>query len=250
MTRSRDWVVAGACAVIAFSIPFLIITALAERHPEIRLVQTGDGISALIVDGRARVLVVNSNDRTHTRAALGRLARPWEPDFSTVISTAEDDAAPGLWEALEYPALRRVVIAGLPGSDPVWSWIETEARKREIEVHFAGEPISLSSENLQIEVQPGTTPEMAYVSVTQGNVVVLVGLGALPPQIPAQTLVTHYGPGDIEQYPLTVMPASTASSLTPGTVLMGENSVVTLVLEEEQLRVRGGRYIPADAAVN
>ncbi|MEX1158369.1 MAG: hypothetical protein WEC79_05505, partial [Thermomicrobiales bacterium] len=138
--RRHEWLLAGVAALLAFVVPMSVVGWLADPDPELRVLETSGRLSTLIVDGDARILVINTGDREAAGAFLGRIAQPWEGRPETVVAPADDDAAIGLWEALQRLEPASVVVAGIPGADPLWAAIDAECARRRIDLRVSTFP--------------------------------------------------------------------------------------------------------------
>ena len=242
-----SWLVGALVGLLVFLAPLTILEAVAEDPPEIRFTPTGDRFSALVASGDQSILVINSNRADEATSALGRLRRPWEPRPQTIVAPSADDAAAGVLQAAALLTPERVIIAGLPGADPAWSRLERLCRDEGIELVFAADYLRIEAGDIAISIltshsQEGNEPEL----VISGNGLhVALGLGVQPPSTPAHIAVVNG----------TAAPDSTGSSVIiqsswmhqendVGTrLLANRQEVVTILVEENKLRVRGGQVI-------
>ena len=137
-------------ALLVCGVPLYAISRAAPDQPELRVLATGDQLSALLADGDARVLIINARDRSVARSALGHLTRPWEPHITTLVAPANDNAAPGLLEALERTLPSSVVVVGAPGADPTWAEIERICGERAIALTIITDAASMATARLSV----------------------------------------------------------------------------------------------------
>jgi hypothetical protein len=246
MNRSRIWLISCLAAIVVFAAPLLVAGAVTESASELRLVRTGDNISALIITGNERILLINSDDRTATRSAIGRLARPWEPVTKTLIAPADDAAAVGLWEALRDPRIRQAIIVGTPGSDPIWSRIERECAQRSVELEYVStlSHVELTGAALTIE------PDGMTVRVHSGGGAVAIALANLPVGLAANVAIVN----DLTRLPLevdlVVAPSFSDEDLETPIVRMNDREIVRIRFEPATLRVQGGSLQTSEPKAN
>jgi hypothetical protein len=214
--------------------------ARTEPHePELRVLATDKQLSALLADGNARVLIINAQDRSVARAALGRLTRPWEPDITTLVAPSRDDAAPGLLEALERTLPSAVVVVGLPGADPTWAEVERICRERGIAYTIVADEAQLTTDTLSITMVAGATVTDSGALIAQrGDISVVIALGASRVAAHGQVLVSNSalsGASD-SAVQLTSDPHAGATQR----VVVDDIRPVRLTIESERLRVSGG----------
>ncbi|MGH9175030.1 MAG: hypothetical protein ACRD1H_11775 [Vicinamibacterales bacterium] len=246
--RRRTWVIVALAALMMFVVPMATIGWLADAEPEIRVMLAGRELSSLVIDGEQRILVINTADREAAGALLGRIAQPWEADPTTIVSGSEDLAAIGLWEALQRLEPRTVVVAGIPGADPLWAAIDAYCVQRRIELHYIAERANLATERLEITLF-GELPESDSGSglvIRRGDLNVVIALDEQPPDIDGQVLI-HAGD------PAPLIPdLFITSNVTPGPsrqheVIVDERERVTLLIEEHRVRVFDGTLrLPVD----
>lgn len=246
MSRSRLWLVSCLTAIVVFAVPLLVAGAVTESNPEIRLIRTGNSISALVVTDRERILIINSDERGATRSAIGLLARPWEPFTTTVLAPADDDAAIGLWEALRDPRIRQAIVVGTPGSDPIWSRIERDCAQRGVELEYVS---SLSHVELT-EAAVTIDPTGMTVSVHSAGAVVAIALANPPVDLAANVAVVN----DLATIPpaadLIVAPSFPNESVETPVVRVNDREMVRLVFEPATIRIQGGSVQKTAAGAN
>lgn len=239
--RRREWLLAGISAFVVFLVPMTVVGWLAESHPEVRVLDTADTLSALIVDGDARVLVINTDNREAAGALLGRIAQPWEPRPTTIIAASDDDAAIGLWEALQRLEPATVVVAGIAGADPLWAAIDAECVRREIVLHYVSDRVLLSTERLELTVfgvPPGSDHGRGVV-VRRDDANIVIALDDVPPSVDSHALVFN---GDPPVSSTEVLVTSDDAPRTPllHEILVDDRRVARLVLDDRSIRVFGG----------
>ena len=249
MSHSRLWLVAGLCALLSFGIPFTIINAMSSPDPEIRIIRTGQHLSALIVDGDDRLLVVQAHERGLARSLPGRLARPWEPDYRTVISPFRDEAAVGLLEVMRHPSVNHVIVAGVPGSHAVWSAVERDAKVNSTNVTYVGTPGVVHTERLQIEIAPAQSGNPAYLRIVRNESIMVMLLEPGDSPVPAHVTIGNSEAGEASAG-LRVTLAATADTELEHAILVRSDETVTVIVESTRIRVAGGRYLPSLAPAN
>jgi hypothetical protein len=224
-----------------FVVPMTVVGWLDNPPPEVRVLDTADQLSTLVVDDDARILVVNTSDREAAAAFLGRIAQPWEQKPQTIVASSSDDAALGLWEALQRLEPSSVIIAGIPGAEPLWSAIEAECANRRIDLRYVADRAVIATDRLNLTVF-GAPPETSTgrgVVVRRGSVSLVIALDAIPPRVEAHTLIFN---GDPAPTTPDLLLTSDDTSRTPPQheVLVGDLNAVRLVIEEDAVRVFGG----------
>jgi hypothetical protein len=243
--RRHEWLLAGIAALVAFVVPLTVVGWLDDPQPEIRVLGTDQRLSTLVIDGDSRILIVNTDNREAAGAFLGRIAQPWESKPQTIVASASEEAAIGLWEALQRLEPSSVIIAGIPGADPLWAAIEDECTRRQIDLHYVSDRATITTDRLSLTVF-GAPPEIDTgrgVVIRRGPVSVLVALDAVPPRVEAQALIFN---GDPAPATPDLVVTSDDSPRTPShhEVLVGDLRAVRLVIEEDVVRVFGGVLRP------
>lgn len=246
MRRSKQWLVACITGLLVFATPLLIASAVNTPDPEIRLIRTGDRISALIVTNDERVLLINSADRGETRSAIGRLARPWESVPHVLVAPADDRAATGLWEAMRHPEIERVIIVGLPGSDPVWSTIEREAKRRGIPIDYVQTMSKVTLPKVPLTIDPGSMSILAQ----HGDVVAGIALGDREPALASTVWVLNDAPEGLIRADLLISARTWDDVDHVPSVSIPSRDVVRIVLQDNAVHIKGGRLIQSDAEAN
>lgn len=240
MTRFRLWLVAVACALLTFSTPLIVISAFEQPDPELRVMWTGDAFSALLVTDSTRVLIVNSTSRGDTRSMTGHIARPWEADATTLIAPADDRAAVGLWEAMRHPAIKQVIVVGLPGREAVWSEIEKESRLRDIELSYVSSASTVELDDLSVVIEP----EVLAIDVRRGHSFVRLHLGTTRAQHQAHVSIVNTTPtATSTDAGVVILPSHRVDGIERSLVSVAAREVVNLVLEPDAIRIRGGLYL-------
>jgi RNase P/RNase MRP subunit p29 len=250
--RTVAWLAGIVALVVGAAVPISIVLALAEDPLELRVFTTGDALSTLIVDGDVRVLVINSDDREATSAALGTMARPWEPRPRVLIAPAEDRAATGLWEALARSEPDAVIIAGLPGADPIWSAIEDECVARGIELRFVAGTLDIATEHLEVSIF-GQTPdakEGSSVVVRHEGVNMLLSLLGTGVRVEAQVVVGS-APSPDNGVAVLVTTHPVATDVEYAQIIVSEREIIHMRLDGRRVRIEGGTlmYQPHDPPV-
>jgi hypothetical protein len=239
----RGPIIAGVCvALMVVLLPLSVLALTDDPGPHLRLLETRGRISALVVDGDARVLIVNSVDREAARAALGELARPWESEPQMLIGPAEDGAAIGLWEALARTQPATVVIVGIPGANPIWSAIEQECQRRAIHLTWVAGTAQVDLPRMTLSMH-APAPEQAggqYVILARANTRIGLALDGPAPR-GVHALVTNR-PSERNDADLLVTTNREARRVTQPEIVMGRREVARITLEDARLRVLGGTY--------
>lgn len=246
--RRHEWLLAGIAALIAFIIPMTVVGLLDNPEPEIRVLETSDRLSSLIVDGDARVLVINTDDREAAGAFLGRIAQPWEARPQTIVASSDDGAAIGLWEALQRLEPSTVVVAGIPGADPLWAAIDAECTRRRIALRYVSDRAAIATARLDLTVfgVPPETDGGRGVVVRRGNVSVVIALDGVPPPVDAQALIFN---GDPSPATPDLQVTSDDAPRTPlqHELLVKDRRAVRLVIDANEVRAFGGVLRPPAA---
>lgn len=240
-SRFRPWIVALFAAVVCFGVPFATITAMEDPAPEIRLVSSRSAFSALIVTNETRILVVNTDDRRMARSIVGRLSRPWEPDFTMVIAPSRNDIVPSLWEVSSHPAVRQVVISGLGSSHADWTSLERELSNRGVDLIFLGSPSVIQAGDLTIEVHPGDSA--AHLLIKHDQTVTLIALDNEIPSTRSHAAVSPVTPGDASVADVWVLPPSSVPNGDYSAVVAGRDKRLTLRLVHDEIRIQGGQHL-------
>jgi len=243
--RRHEWALAGIAALIAFVIPMTVVGWLDDPEPELRVLETDTALSTLIVDNDAHILVINTGNREAAGAFLGRIAQPWEDRPTTIVAASTDDAAIGLWEALQRLEPSTVVVAGIPGADPLWAAIDAECARRQIALRYVTDRATVSTDRLQLTIFGVSleTDSGRGVVVRRGAVNVVVALDGTPPPVAGQALIFNGDPSPVTP---DLLVTSDDEPRTPRQheVLVNDLHAVRLVIEETTVRVFGGLLRP------
>lgn len=238
----RGALLAGVVAMLAvLLIPLSVIAVLDSPEPELRVSAAWGRVSVLITDGDERLLIINTDDREAARALAGRLYRPWEPGPSILIAPADDRAAIGLWELVQRVETGSVLVAGVPGADPLWDAIERHCRARGIDLVYVTGRATVDTSRLRVDVI-GHGPELTgerVVSVQRGGIRAVIALDATVPTEPANVLITGAsGHGTTSDLVITSDVASRSSLVHE--VIVRSREVIRVSLEPELIRIYGG----------
>jgi hypothetical protein len=247
--RVNPWFIGLGALVLGAVLPLALVAWWTDDPPELRVFVTAGELSGLIIDGNARVLVINSDDREVTAEALGIMARPWEPGPQILIAPADDRAATGLWEALARTDPSGVVIAGIPGAEPIWAAIEDACREREIDLRYVAGTLALDTEHLTITVF-GPVPEgggPAAVVVRHDGVNALIALGSDAPDIEAQVAIANTDPG-IESISVLISAQAVALPTEVTQIIISEREIIHMRFEDARVRIQGGMLLAEPAA--
>lgn len=246
MSRSRLWLTGWLCALIVFAVPIVVAGAVKTDPPEIRVMRTGQNFSALIVTARHRILVINADDRGEARSSLGRFARPWEPDITTVLAPATDSAAIGLWEVLSGSQIQRALIVGTPGSDPIWTRIERECALRGIQLQYVVAPSEVDLAGAIVTIDPRTSSiamRTAYASIA-------MALGDAIPGSPAHVAIVNAVPELPHPADVFVLAMRPETEVEATVVTVANREQLRLIFDERSIRVQGGTTINGVASSN
>jgi len=243
--RRHEWLLAGLAALVAFVVPMTVVGWLDNPSPEVRVIASPTSLSAVVIDGDSRILIVNTDDREGAGAMLGRIARPWEPRPTTLISPSDDDAAIGLWEALQRLDPTTVIVAGVPGANQLWSEIDAECNRRGIDLRYVSDRVLLSTDRLDLTVfgAPPDQPAARGVVLHRGDVNVAFAFDPAPPPVEAQALVMN---GDPAPATPSLLVTSNDNPRLPNQheLLVGALRYVQLVIEDDAIRAFGGVLRP------
>jgi hypothetical protein len=242
---SRRSLIAGSIAALVTVVaPLIVWSRQSNDEPEVRVLRTRDRATALIADGSARVLVVNSPDREAVRDAIGRASRPWEPLPHLLIAPSDDDAAVGLLEAVEHSRPKNVLVAGVPGADPVWARVAQLCRERAIPVQYVTTMATAETERLQITVL-GADPEERKPAraaiVRRGETNLVVAFDAGPQPTPGQVLIANSISEDVTADMLITVD-DTPRRFNRDQVLVGTGDLVRIALTATGVQITGGKY--------
>lgn len=132
----RGWYVGIISALVAFGLPLAVLSWQSSPTAEIRLALTEGGISGWVIAGNQRIAIINTADPAESRALPGRLSKPWEETPTIIVAPASNNAAPGVWEALQGADVQQLLVAGVPGSNPTWLEIERFTNANDIELTY------------------------------------------------------------------------------------------------------------------
>lgn len=242
MSRSSPWLVVCIAAAVFLLMPLAFLTATVKQQPEIRITYgegRNDAFSALIVTEEVRILMINSSDRRTARSIIGTLARPWEPAFSVVIAPAGDETFAGIHEAVRNPAIRQVIIAGIPGANPEWTALERELASRGIDLHYAGGPVEINPEPFRLTIHPGE--EDGNIVVRNGQSVVVLALDAIMPTTPAHLTIANRTSETSDNADLVMLPV--AVEFPSGAVGVERSKRITLMVLEQQIEIDGWKHL-------
>ena len=243
--RRLEWLLAALAALVAFVVPLTVVGWLDKPEPEIRIIASPERLSTLIVDGDARILIVNTDDREGLGAMLGRIAQPWETRPATIIAPASDDIAIGLWEALQRLEPATVIVAGTPGADPLWAEIDAECARREISLTYVSDRASLATDRLTVTIF-GALPDQPAargVVVRRGDVNVAMAFDPVPPPVNAQAVIMNGDPSPLTP-DLLVTSDDNPRNPQRHELIVGNLRYVQLILEEDAVRAFGGILRP------
>jgi hypothetical protein len=237
----RAWFAGAVAAVLVFGIPYLTMAALSDDQPEVRVLATGGRLSALVIDDAARILILNAPDREEARAAPGRVARPWERRPTLIIAPADDAVAAGVWDVVQSTHPRSVVIAGIPGADPLWTTIEQTCAGRGIELRYVTGWATIATANLRLTVMAPEPeePGAQLVVVRRSSTSVVIALDDAAPDVAGQVLVSS-GPVPTGGVDLLISADGATVAGARAQLLVARRDVVRLVLDPARVRVQGG----------
>lgn len=243
-TRGFPWIVAVCALGLGAGLPLALVAWLTAEPAEMRIVATGNDLSALVVDGGARVLVINATDRELAGEALGIMARPWERGPNVLIAPADDRAATGLWESLTRTQPSNVIIVGIPGAASIWAAIEDVCRERDIDLRFVTGTLTFDTERLTVTVfgpQPGGEGPMAIV-VRHEEVNAVLLLSSAAPAIEAQVAIANADPG-IEGLSVLVSARAVAVGAGIRQLIAAEREIIHMRFEDAHVRIEGGTLL-------
>lgn len=240
---NRVSILAGAAvALVVLLLPLTVLSMLDNPDPELRLLISANRSTALIVDRGTRILIVNETDRERARSLNGHLARPWEPRPQLLIAPADDAAAIGLLEAIRSGVPEKVLVAGVPGADPLWIAIEAECVARGIDLQYITVNASVSTSRLQIRVVAPEPEQIGdrLVIVQHGDTRVVVALDAAMPTQPAHVLVGSRTANASVLADLIISADDLPRSSTVPEVIADPDETVTVAIAPSTIRVFGG----------
>lgn len=243
------WIVTCATSLLVVLVPLLVLELVAKDEPELRVVETGDRFSALLVAGDTRMLLVNTGDRTQARALLGRIARPWEPGPSAIVAPASDHVAIGVWEVLLRTEPKQLLVAGLPGADPTWHAIERHCRQHDISIDYLSSTASIEGTPLDIDLfVPGQEPGQHALTIRRAGLVIALPLDESPATPASQVLVSNAARHRTTSQGIAIRGDGAPASPSGNTLIAGDREVVRLVIEQGRVRIRGGTLLQAGDA--
>lgn len=249
LDRATAYLAAIIGCALGLGIPLAVVAWITPEPTELRVARNEGALTSLLVDGDARVLVVDTENREALVEALGLLAPPWESGPDVIISSADDRTLPGLWEALVRGDPSVVIVAGVPGADPMWAAIEDECTTRGVQLRYVAGALTFSTRRASLTII-GPLPETdaaAAVVVRVGAVNVVIALDGDAPRIAAQVLV---GDADWALAGARVRVTSETGGVSNGAVGLGlrERDVLRMRFEDGRVRMRGGAIATASAA--
>jgi hypothetical protein len=136
-----------------------------------------------------------------------------------------------------------VIVAGLPGADPVWHALEQACAARDIELDYTVESMRVDGDRVDITVFGVDADGGSAVVVRRndGGTTLAIALDRGTPAIRAHALVTS-GSGDAANADLVVTTSGEARRVTHDEVVLGFASQSTIVLERDAIAVFGGTY--------
>lgn len=247
------WLAVIVAFVVTLAVPLLARAAIQDDPPNIRILQTDGRISALIADGELRVLVLNSSDPRTASATLGE-ARPWEPRPQIIIVPSDDAAATGLLAVVRASRPRAVLVAGLPGANPIWHALDLECRERGIDLEYTAGSMRIEGTTLTLTVfgVPLGTDEGRAVIVRRndGDATVALALDRGQPVVAAHALVTS-GAAPSANADLVITTDGEPRRMTHPELVLGYRDRARITLQRDRIDVFGGTYrggIAADGA--
>ncbi|CAN5529544.1 hypothetical protein BH23CHL2_BH23CHL2_11320 [soil metagenome] len=238
----RHWFVATTVGV-ALIIGLTWLTTAGAGTPELRIAATNRAVSAQIVDGEYRVLILNARDPRDARAVIGKLAQPWEPRPSTIIVGADRDNASALWEAVHRVEPQQIIVAGAPGDSTDWSAIERYARERQIQVSFLEKPTAIKLDSTTITVSPpidaGSISNPSFVEIGRSESLIAVELAGLPQRGRYHLSVSAEPPGPHVWANLAVTMDDSTTSGRGRSILLRPGERIDTIVEPNRLRIQG-----------
>lgn len=219
------------------------LTTAGAATPELRIAATNRAVSAQLVDGEYRVLILNARDPRDARAVIGKLAQPWEPRPSTIIVGADRDNASALWEALHRVEPRQIIVAGAPGDSTDWSAIERHARERQIQISYLERPTAIELDSTTLTISPpidaGPISNPSFVEIGRAESLIAIELAGLPERGRYHLSVSAEPPGPHIWSSLAVTMNDSSPSGSGRTILLSPGERIDAVVEPDRLRIQG-----------
>lgn len=252
MRRIRQWLtalaraellVAALAAIVVFSVPLAVRSAMAEPVSEVKVVGMDGRLSAYVVTDQVRLLTLNVRDPRDAQALLGRIRQPWEPGPSVlVVSAANDERAVGVWTAMNQTQPSQIIVVGLPGADPAWTALERSCTERGIHLDYVAERSTVEVGELELIVQRGDDATGDALILRSGQTNIAIALDGGFPDGSSSVVVANGEPARNARPPSLIVRTDVYDSLGAGStqLVTGRNGTVTLLLEDERIRIRGG----------
>lgn len=241
------WLVGISSALLVLLALLAVAEARSDPRAEIRVVPTGSRLSAEIVDGTHRVLIINATQPADARSALGRLGRPWESQAATLIAPADDLAAVGLWEAIQRLEPRQVFVIGVPDGGTTWSAIDQHAREQDIDLRYVSQDAVLTLDELTLSLFPpsSVTSRDPAVVARHGNVNIAFALGSVLPKIPTQLVVTAGIPSAPTSAALLITGRTPPGPRSQPTMQIDSADRLVIHFDGHRVQLTGGDYAAA-----
>lgn len=151
----------------------------------VRVAATDGALSAQIVDGETRILILNASGPQDGRSVLGKLNRPWEARPATVIVGADrQNIVEALWEVVQRLEPGQIIVVGAPGADTDWALLERYCRDHDIDLRFLDSETILDGPTVAVKIVPpledASSGTGSYVEISRGNMSIGVELGSAP----------------------------------------------------------------------
>ena len=236
--RTFELGVATLVGLLTFSIPFLLIEAGRESHPELRVVNVGGRLSTFVMLDDARVLVMNVSDPRDANALLGRIRRPWDAGPSALVSSASPSAGAALLSTLEQTEPLQVIILGLPGAEPEWTAIERLCAERGVQLDYVSRSGTVRHAQAELWFESG---DSAAVIVRAGGINIAIGLGGEYLSTQAAVVISDAEPPSSPHTRLLIRSeALTGPPVAVTELLVDRDQSISLVLEPFRVVARGG----------
>jgi hypothetical protein len=227
-----------------FGLPLAVLSWTAASPPEVKVVSNNGRLSAFIVSDGLRLLALTEVDPREVQWLLGNVRRPWEAGPSTLaVSAANDPRASGLWAALQQTDVKQVIVVGLPGADPTWTAVERHCEQHGIRLDYVAARATIDAEDMLLVLLHGDEQAGGdSLLLRSGQLNIAIALDSSYPSDAAGIVIANGAPSaEVPQPDLLIRSEWLTQPLPQTTELaLGRSGTVSLLLEDDRVRVRGG----------
>lgn len=236
----RHWAVGAICGLLLAAILIWPVVG-GSQSPEIRIAGTSRALSVLVVDGDARILLLNANGPQDARSAIGTLNRLWESEPSIIVVGADRKNGEALWEALQRLRPRQLIVAGAPGGEPEWIMIERYCKDAGIEISYLEEQAAIQLPSIKLTIMPPDSARDApsWVEVQSGTISAAIGLGGLPDIGRRHLAITDARNSTGTWSDVQVLAGQSRGGESGRSIGLGPGERINVILEPDRIRIQG-----------